>query len=100
MNNMQSRITKWEDCPREDLKMIPKMQNAGWEVQFSYNDKRQKRTTICIVPHDPVSFQKNDKTTWCCFGRKNVIWKVTDLINGYYSNQREYDTLEEVLANE
>ena len=103
---MAKIITKWEECGRDDLSMIPKMTAAGFVPQFSQKDRMSERTTVEDIPHDEVQFvdPKRSVHVWKCYRRFDdgigFFWQVADLDNGSYLNHRQYDSLEDVLAKE
>lgn len=93
-------ITKWEDCPREDLKNIPLAMSLGWEPEFSNQDKMYKRTEFSNVPHDNVTFKKGIHHIWPNY--KIDKWQIGKLENGYYNPIKDrsfFDTLEEALKS-
>jgi hypothetical protein len=77
-------MAEWTDHSREDLRMIPKMQAAGWKELFSAQDIYKNLTSPDEVPHDAVSFRKGILTAWVC---RNG-WQVADVIKGSYTNHR------------
>ena len=87
---MEQKITKWEDCGRDDLSAIPFMVENGFTVNFSYNDKRNKRTDINNIPHDAVNFSKGDLHVWKLYNHeedgKLFNWVKAKLINGHYTD--------------
>ena len=95
---------KWEDCPREDLSIIPYAGEKGWSPCFSVNDRKWNRITIDNVPHDEVGFSKGNVRTWRVIKRNDdgisYVWKVADIVNGRFTNHREYDTIREAIDNE
>jgi hypothetical protein len=99
---MSKVITRWEDCPREDLRMIPQMVAAGFTPEFSYKDKRAERTEPTNCPHDGVSFVKGDLHAWGVIDhhKDRSAWMTADLINGSYINHHSVDTLQDVIKME
>lgn len=97
---------KWEDCPREDLNMIPRMKAAGYVPEFKYNDRSVGRTTPDNVPHDAVVFfePRKNQYVYQVYSRKDdgvySCWRVAEVDNGNYVNQRDYATLAEALEKE
>jgi len=87
---------------RTDLRMIPRMEKAGWKIKFSYQDLLNKRTSSEVVPLHPVSFTKGNKVVWETTNRREQYtqWTCADLVDGYYTNARVYPSLEEVLVHE
>ncbi|MBN1117780.1 MAG: hypothetical protein JXA77_11280 [Bacteroidales bacterium] len=97
-------MKNWTDCQRDDLNNIPLAIEKGWSPDFNYKDKMHHRTTPENVPHDCVSFKKDNKSAWKIYTKTSESyfpqWRVADLIDGYYRNHRTYDTLEDVFENE
>lgn len=93
---------KWEDCGRDDLNMIPKMQAAGWVPTFDYKDMRSNRITPENPPMDSVSFRKGIITSWKCYEFKtgNGYWQTADLLDNHFVNHRRRETLEDVIEKE
>lgn len=91
----------WQDFPREDLRLIPLMEGKGWEVKFSANDLKYKRTSPTSVPHDAVMFTKLDKIAWVSKYGGRLHWRVAEIDgDGIYHNHRTRDTLQEVAEKE
>ena len=91
-------ITKWEDCPREDLKNIPLALSLGWSLEFSSRDKTHKRTEFSNVPHDAVTFEKGIYHIW--YNYRLDKWQIGKLENASYNQIKDrafFDTLEEAL---
>jgi hypothetical protein len=97
-----SKEITWEDCPRDDLNQIPLAIVRGWEIRFHYKDMRHGRITPYNVPHEGVGFVKGNVHTWKCYKHTEPYsyWRVADLIEGYFCNHRDYDTLPEVFEKE
>lgn len=99
-----TKIKKWKDCERDDLSMIPSMLKAGWEIVFSYSDRKYGRITSESVPHEPVEFRKGMKHCWkvgpSYFNGGITNWHVAEQIGDFYSSARKYNTLEEVVTHE
>ena len=99
-NGKYVQPTKWEECEREDLNMIPKMVANGFVPEFSYKDRMHKRTTVEMIPTDAVSFVKGNLHVWKIYEYKdgmNYEWMTSELIDGYYTNHKPIDKLEEIL---
>jgi hypothetical protein len=92
-------MKKWEDCPREDLNMIPTMEAAGWTPRFNQRDQMCDRTSPESVPHDAVSFKKEKTYVWMAVHNKRIDWRTADLIDGYFKNHRWHKTLKEIKEN-
>lgn len=93
-------ITKWEDCPREDLKNIPLAISLGWSLELSCQDRRYKRTEYNNVPHDPVTFSKGIHHIWRNYSLDK--WQIAKLENGFYNKMQDrifFNTLEEALKS-
>lgn len=97
-------ITSWKDCLRDDLNNIPFAIEKGWTPKFHYNDKMYNRISFENIPHNAVSFEKNNKITWKCYNntRESITsyWRVADLIDNHYCNHRDYNNIEDVFENE
>lgn len=93
---------KWEDCHREDLRMIPKMRDAGWEVLFHSSDVINKRTTLEAIPNHGVNFRKGDTMLWTYIDRKKgvTVWRAVDLKGNHWCNHRDYESLQWILDHE
>ena len=82
--------TKWEECDRDDLKVIPKMVAMGFDVKFSSDDLKHNRTTIDNIPHNAVGFIKGDKHVWKLYNyQENDIdfyWMTAKVVNDAYVN--------------
>jgi len=76
--------TKWEQCEREDLNMIPTMIAKGFTPEFNPRDKRAERTVPENCPHDAVSFVKGDLHVWRAYKQGFSYWMTAKLIDGYY----------------
>lgn len=96
-------IKKWEDCPREDLNMIPAMGQAGWQPRFKREDLNNSRNTPDFPPHYPVRFERNISVAWkeynSVYGGE-YEWCVAELVDGRYVDHRRYATLAEVIEKE
>lgn len=92
--------TKWEECQREDLNMIPQMQAKGFTVEFSSADKRGGRTVPENAPADAVSFVKGNLHIWKVYKEQDGMmyeWMTSELIDGYYTNHKPIQELKEIL---
>jgi hypothetical protein len=94
----------WEECGRDDLNMIPKMQAAGWVPIFDYKDVRAERLSPENPPMEPVAFNKGRTRVWknYDFGTGNGYWQTADidLSDNHFVDHRRRTTLEEVLKKE
>lgn len=100
-SNKYVRPTKWEECGREDLNMIPQMEANGFKVEFSYKDKMHKRTSIENVPHDAVSFVKGNFHVWRIYKEQDGMpyhWMTSELVDGFYTNHKPIQELKEILS--
>ena len=93
---------KWEDCQRDDLHSIPLMESLGYTTKFNYKDKRYDRTTPLNVPHDPVSFEKEDYVIWKCMERittGDMIygWQTAYLKDGSFTEHKWFPTIEKAI---
>jgi hypothetical protein len=93
-------MTKWSDLPREDLREIPAMVEAGWKPAFDQGDVKRERVTPDNVPHWPVSFVKDVRRAWRIYGTGEERWQVADLVNDRYGNYRSYASLEALRDGE
>lgn len=96
------KITKWEECGRDDLAMIPRMINAGFVPEFNWNDKTSGRTVPENAPHYDVKFRdpKTELHAWKCYnsGVHTEYWSTATLDNGNYVNHEPFKSLEEMLV--
>jgi len=92
----------WEECGRDDLNMIPKMQAAGWSPNICKNDERAGRIKPENPPMDLVSFIKGRTHVWMAFTFRtnDSRWIAADLKEGSYVDHRDYESLDEVLLKE
>lgn len=92
---------KWTDCKREDLSSIPKMQENGFEVEFSYKDRMHNRTTPDNVPSFAVTFKKDNFYIWRMYGiMENGVhlqWQTAKLIDGHFVEHKPIATLDSFL---
>lgn len=79
---------QWSDFTRNDLNIIPIMLKNGWEVIFNEKDILCNRTTIENVPHNGVSFKKDNIHVW----EIRNGWRVAKLANGYFTDHKTIDT--------
>lgn len=92
--------TKWEECQREDLNMIPKMIANGFTPEFSHKDRKAERLIPENCPCDAVTFFKGDLHVWNCIHKKGNIeyeWMTANLVDGYYTNHKPVKSLEILL---
>lgn len=91
---------KWEDCPREDLNMIPQMIAKGYTPEFKQSDKQYERITPENVPHNAVSFVKDNLHLWKGYSWKTgtSYWIYAELIKGSFENHKDISTLNEFLS--
>lgn len=75
---------------REDLKMAEYAKSKGWTIEFHEQDILYGRFD---PPHFGLSFRRDN--IHVCAVRDG--WRVADIINGYYSNHRTYQSLKEAL---
>lgn len=93
---------KWEDCPRNDLHTIPQMESLGYTIKFNYKDVRYDRITPQNVPHEPVSFEKENYMIWKCmkrFSDGDIIygWQTAYIIGGHFIDHIWFATLKECV---
>ncbi len=93
-------MENWTDSSREDLNMIPTMEQNGFTADIHWRDRMHKRTTPQNVPQDAVSFKKGNVHVWQSPYGGKMHWRVAELVLGFYCNHRSYDTLNEVLEKE
>lgn len=101
------KITKWEDCEREDLNMIPTMIKNGFTPDFSYRDRMHKRTSIEHIPSDAVGFVKGNLHVWKIYNYSKTElktpasmgynWMTSELIDGYYTNHKPIEELKKLF---
>jgi hypothetical protein len=77
-------MARWEDHRKEDLRMIPTMEAAGWKVKFHHMDIHAKRTSPDNVPNHGVSFEKGNLHVWGTIEG----YQVAELIGTMYENHR------------
>lgn len=88
------KIEKWEDCGRDDLNMIPKMEAAGFVTDINYIDKRYGRTIPTNPPLDEVGFKKDDMYFWKCYRSSGEsYWRSAKLVKGCYVDPEEFEDL-------
>lgn len=97
----------WLDFVREDLRGIPFMESHGFTVEFSSKDKLYERTTPKFVPHDPVSFKRENIYVWKNYKwithddpNKSgfyLYWVVAELINNHFCHHKQFDTLIDII---
>lgn len=96
-----NKITKWEDCGRDDLNSIPLMIENGFTVEFSWRDKMHGRTTFDNPPLDAVSFSKDDLHIWRLYnhvdGEIEFNWIKANLIEGHYTNHVKVVNIKNIL---
>jgi len=93
----------WENLQREDLNVIPMMTQKGFTPQFSHNDKKFNRTSPENVPHDTVSFHKDNVHIWKVYdktsgeigqpGHMTYGWIRAELANGSFINHEPIEDL-------
>ena len=91
--------TKWEDCERVDLNIIPTMIAKGFIVEFNPKDKRAGRIVPENCPHDAVSFVKGNLHIWRIYKEiegMSYNWMTSELIDGYYTNHVPIDDLKDL----
>jgi hypothetical protein len=104
-------MATWIDFERDDLNAIPLAFDKGWLPEFDYKDKRAGRFTPENIPMNAVSFKKGNKYAWKIYhitspkenevwGDLQEIWRVAELVDGYYCNHRTYNTIQEVFEKE
>lgn len=93
--------TKWEECQREDLKVIPIMVENGFTPIFSYADRRAGRTTIELIPTDSVSFSKGDLRIWKVYDYQEdgmyFNWMSAKIVDNHYTNHLPLKRIENIL---
>lgn len=91
--------TKWEECERIDLNMIPTMIANGFTPEFTAPDKRGGRIIPENCPHDAVAFVKGNLHVWRIYKEidgMNYEWMTSELIEGYYTNHKPIQDLKEM----
>lgn len=81
----------WSTYGREDLSQAQKMIDAGFEVEYDVKDYRANRFDL---PHEGISFVLGKINVW-----KVSDWITADLIDGFYTNHKHFNSLDEVLEN-
>lgn len=68
---------EWKDSEREDLNMIPEMQEAGYTVNFNFSDHVFKRLIPEFPPVHAVYFTKENVSVWQVINEdKHILrWK-------------------------
>lgn len=101
VENIDNNFTnpKWLDKSRQDLNIIPKMFGLGFDVQMSYKDSNNNRTTPDNVPLDAVSFAKDKLHVWKCyeFNTGDCFWQSAMLIDGSYTQHVRCDDINDVI---
>lgn len=80
---------QWEKLMREDLKHINEIEMLGWNRSFNYNDIIAGRINPNNVPHNPVSFKRNNFSLWFA----NHKWIIAMNKNGRYFNHQYFNKL-------
>lgn len=95
------RPTRWEDCERDDLRCIPKMESNGFTTKFSSQDRTYKRVSIEHIPNDAVSFSRGATNIWKTYQKKDdgiySAWTLAELVDGHYTGHKVFDEIEDVL---
>ena len=95
--------SKWEDSPREDLRMIPVMKEAGFMPKFGTMDRLSGRTSPDCPPCDGVAFVRisDGFTLWRVIiqNTRTSVWRGVDVVNGCYVNPRDYESLNRFLTD-
>ncbi len=98
---MYKRPERWEDCKREDLSSIPKMISNGFTPIFHSQDKTHKRTTIDNVPHNTVSFERDNIHIWkTSYVDEHVLyhrWRM--YIDESRSEMQVFDSIDDILSH-
>lgn len=97
----------WLDFEREDLRGIPFMESHGFSTIYNDKDITNGRITPEYVPHYPVGFKRGVMYVWMNYKWANKTlsndrellqyWIVAELINNYFCNHLQFDTLSDVI---
>ena len=100
----------WLTMPRTDLNMIPKMHELGYVIQMNYDDKRHGRTIPENVPHNPVSFSKDNYYIWKgiktsrkddeMFSDITEVWHTARLVDKHFCNHKTFEDINEAIKYE
>lgn len=94
----------WENFKRDDLNIIPYAADHGWTPSFNHSDRTWNRITPDNVPHNDVTFNKNNKRLWCYVKRTDegffVKWRVAEIVGIAYTNHRDYDSIKDAIDKE
>jgi len=94
---MNTTIKKtWADSENENLRLIPVLTLAGWDVEFHRQDFLTGRTTPEHTPVHPVSFNKGKRHVW----PTRDGWMVADLVEGSYHNHIPVDSIYDLIIQD
>lgn len=84
-------INNWKSTSykRKDLQIIPFMLENGYSINFHKKDIETDRVTPEKIPHNPVSFSKDNVTIYdyCKIERNTIVhyWQKTAFVDGHYT---------------
>jgi len=92
----QPSIGLLKNSKREDLLNFELMISLGFSPQYSHADIMHKRE----IPHDTVSYRKDNLYVWRIFTNNGNQWTSANLNDGrHFCNHKQYKTLNNFLKD-
>jgi hypothetical protein len=83
----RAKIRRGDRGIRDDLRILPEAEAAGWTVEFRNNHW-----------HNAASFKRGDLCVWFVAGRHFVGWHSAVLVEGRWTQHKDHPSLREALG--